>query len=67
MVWDQILEFVFIPFRFVSLKDVMSCLPTLICWIFFPFFAVYSIYSATGLLDPVGESLPSHASFCTDP
>lgn len=66
--WDQILDLIFIPFYFVALKDVMSYFPTLICWIFFfPYSAVYRIYSATGLLDPVGEALPSNASFCTDP
>lgn len=68
MAWDQILDLVFIPFYFVSLTDVMNYFPTLICWIFiFPFSAVYRIYSTTGLCDPVGEALPSNASFCTDP
>lgn len=67
MAWDQILDLVFTPFHFVSLKDVTSCFPTLTCWIFFPFSAVCRLYSATGLLDPVGEALPSDASFCTDP
>lgn len=66
MAWDQILDLVFIPFHFVLLKDVTSCFPTLICWIFFPF-SVCGIYSATGLLDPVGKALPTNASFCTDP